>query len=549
MNSFRYLYPVFIILLFSCKPKIAADKIYFNASVWTGDSSNPSATCVAIKGNQIVYVGNDPGRVEGEKIDLQNQMIIPGLRDNHTHFLLGGYALASVQLKNSKSKQEFIHTLAEYCRVNPGSNWIKGGDWDHEAWGGDLPTRQWIDSITGDHPVFLTRYDGHMALANTKALTLANINRNTMDPPGGKIIRDSKGEPTGVLKDEALALIDSRIPEPTDAELDSYMARASKNAVEHGVTAVDDVSYYGGWKELATYQRANKNKSMLCRIYSFVPLRDWKKMEDYVKSNGKGDGMLIWGGLKGFVDGSLGSTTAWFYKPFLDDPSSSGLTVTDTSLLKEWVINADKAGLHVTVHAIGDRANDYILSVFDEAEKANPGKDHRFRVEHAQHPSSTAFAEFAKLKVIPSMQPYHLVDDGNFAYKRLEEDRLRRTYAFRSMLDAGAKLTFGSDWTVAPLDPILGIHAAVNRETADGKNSNGWFPEQKISVEEALHCYTSNNAYAAFVEDKLGMIKTGMLADLTVLDRNILKIDPKTIKDSKVTRTIVDGKEVFNASH
>lgn len=545
MKAMHKFFAGMALLLASCSSRIDADKVYINASVWTGDSANPIATCVAIKGDKIVYVGSDPAKVSGEKLDLAGQMIVPGFRDNHTHFLSGGYALASVQLKPAKSREEFISILARYCRENPGTSWVRGGDWDHEAWGGELPTRQWIDSVSGEHPVYVSRYDGHMALANSKALQLAMINRNTMDPPGGKILRDANDEPTGVIKDEAMPLVDRAVPPDSDADLDAYFRRASQHAVEHGLTAVDDVSSFGGWRELETYRRAEKNGGMLCRIYSFVPLRDWKRLDEYVKTNGKGDDMLHWGGLKGFVDGSLGSTTAWFYQPFLDEPTQSGLTVTDTLLLREWVLNADKAGLHVTVHAIGDRAIDHLLSIFDEAEKKNPKADHRFRVEHAQHPSAKAFGEFARLNVIASMQPYHLVDDANFAYKRLDDERLKRTYAFRSFLDAGALLTFGSDWTVAPLDPILGIHAAVNREAGNGKYPNGWFPEQKITVEEALKCYTVNNAYAARVEDKTGIIKTGMLADLTVLDRNILKIDPKTIKETKVLRTIVGGREVY----
>lgn len=533
------------ILLASCSSRISADKVYVNAKVWTGDNANPTATCVAVKGDKIVYVGNDTSEVSGETVDLTGQMMVPGFRDNHTHFLSGGYALASVQLKPVKSKEAFIAILAKYCKENPGDAWVRGGDWDHEAWGGELPTRQWIDSVSGDHPVYITRYDGHMALANSKALGLARINRNTMDPPGGKILRDAKGEPTGLIKDEAMPLLDRAVPPDSDADLDTYFKRASQHAVEHGFTAVDDVSAFGGWKELETYRRAEKNGNMLCRIYSFVPLRDWKRLDEYVKTNGRGDDMLQWGGLKGFVDGSLGSTTAWFYQPFLDEPNQTGLTVTDTALLREWVLNADKAGLHVTVHAIGDRAIDHLLHIFADAEKNNPNADHRFRVEHAQHPSARAFAEFARLNVTASMQPYHLVDDANFAYKRLDEERLSRTYAFKNFLDAGARLTFGSDWTVAPLDAILGIDAAVNRQSGNGKYPNGWFPEQKISVEQALKCYTVNNAYAARVENKTGMIRVGMLADLTVLDRDILKIDPKTIKETKVLRTIVGGREVY----
>lgn len=529
----------------SCTSKIDADRVYMNATVWTGDSTLPSASVVAIKGNKIVYVGDQADNISGEKIDLNGQMIVPGFQDNHVHFLMGGYGLSSVQLKNAKTKQEFINTLATFCKSHPGDFWIQGGDWDHEAWGGELPTRSWIDSISGDHPIFIMRYDGHMALANSKALELSGVDRNTKTPPGGEIIYDEKGEPTGVIKDEAFVLVDKNIPPPSEKQYEEYFLHASAHAVENGVTAVHDMGSYGGWPELETYRKARTNNKMLCRIYAFVPLKDWKRLDEYVKTNNKGDEMLHWGGLKGFVDGSLGSTTAWFYQPYQDAPNSTGFTVTDTANLRNWVLGADAAGLHVAVHAIGDHANDFILSVFEAAEKNNPAKDHRFRIEHAQHLSDNALTSFAKLGVIASMQPYHLVDDGNWAYKRLDDKRLEGTYAFKSLLDNGATLSFGSDWTVAPLSPLLGIQAAVTRQTGDGKNPEGWFPAQKISVEQALRNYTAANAYGSFTEDKLGKVKTGMLADLTILDKNLLTIDPKTIKDVRVTRTIVDGKEVY----
>ena len=536
-------------LLFGCGSTLDADKVFINAKVWTGDSSQPSATCVAIKGNQIIYVGNDPSAVNGEIIDLKGQMLIPGFRDNHTHFLAGGYGLASVQLKNANTPSAFTETLAQFTQQNPGTQWILGGDWDHEAWGGELPNKNWIDSITGNRPVLLSRYDGHMALANSAALKLAKITQYTNNPSGGVIVKDATGDPTGVLKDEAMNLVSNIIPPPTAQELDTYFERASKHAVEHGITAVDDVSTFGGWQDLETYRRAQTANKLLCRVYSFVPLKDWQKLDEYVKKNGKGDAMLHWGALKGFVDGSLGSTTAWFYTPYLDEPKSIGLTVTDTANLRAWVTEADKARLQVTVHAIGDKANDFILTVFNYATFVNGKRDRRFRVEHAQHLSKAGIANFAAQQVIPSMQPYHLYDDGNFAFKRLEDDRLQRTYAFNSLLKAGARLTFGSDWTVAPLDPILGIYAAVTRHTSDGKNPNGWYASEKITVEQALACYTANNAYAAFQDSIAGKIKTGMRADITILDKDLRSVKPEEIKSVKVMCTIVDGKEVYHFSN
>lgn len=538
-----------IAMLSSCKEKQndAANQIYFNAKIWTGDSLLPWAEALAVKGNEIVYTGKDYRVLKGnntEMIDLDGKLMLPGFIDNHTHFLSGGYTLSGVDLHKAKTPREFISILKEFCRKYNDDRWILGGNWDHEAWGGELPARNWIDSVTGNHPIFVNRYDGHMALANSKALELAGVNKNTKVSAGGEMKKDNKGKYTGIFKDEAMKLMYKVIPDPAEKELDEYMQAAMQHAFENGVTQVHDMGSYGGWIDLAAYRRNHANKKLDLRIYSFVPLSTWAKLDSFCKKEGKGDDILRWGGLKGFLDGSLGSTTAWFYQPYLDDLKTSGFYVTDTTDMHKWVLAADSVGLHIAVHAIGDRANDFILNVYEEAEKKNT-KDHRFRIEHAQHLTQQAIPRFAQLKVIPSMQPYHAIDDGRWAYKRLDNARLKGTYAFKSLLDANANLTFGSDWYVAPLKPIQGIYAAVTRRTLDDKNSAGWYPEQKISVEQALKCYTANNAYAGFQENKLGVLKKGMLADFVVLDENIFEIPPEKIKDVKVLRTIVNGKQVF----
>ncbi len=321
---------------------------------------------------------------------------------------------------------------------------------------------------------------------------------------------------------------------------------AVAHALSHGFTQVHDMSSFGGWADLATYRRAENANQLPLRIYSFVPIRTWQKLDSFIKVNGWGDDRLRWGGLKGFVDGSLGSTTAWFFKPYLDAPNSTGLQVTDTTLLRKWILGADSVGLHIACHAIGDHANNWILNVYEEAEMLRPTQDHRFRVEHAQHLTSSDIVRFAKLKVIPSMQPYHAIDDGKWAAKRLDSERLKGTYVFRTLLETGANLTFGSDWTVAPLDPIAGIYAAVTRRTLDDKNPGGWFPDQKISVEQALRCYTVNNAWAGFQENKTGKLKSGMLADFTVLSQDLFSIAPENIRDVKVLLTVVGGKVAYS---
>jgi len=542
---------IIVTLLFACTEASdntePADKIYFNAKIWTGDSTNAWADALATKGDEIMYVGKDHQSFKGsqtEMIDVGGKLMLPGFIDNHTHFLSGGYTLSGVDLHKAKTKQEFISILKEFCEKYKDDRWILGGNWDHEAWGGELPARSWIDSVTGNHPLFVNRSDGHMALANSLALKIAVVDNKTKVPAGGEMPKDASGEFTGVFKDEAMNLIYKVIPDPTEKELDEYLNAAIHHAFENGVTQVHDMGSYGGWLDLATYRRNYQNKKLDLRIYSFVPLSTWARLDSLCKKEGKGDDMLRWGGLKGFMDGSLGSTTAWFYQPFLDNPKSSGLYVTDTTKMHDWVLAADSAGLHIAVHAIGDRANDFILNVFEEAENKIL-RDHRFRVEHAQHLTQQAIPRFAQLHVIPSMQPYHAIDDGRWAYKRLDNARLKGTYAFKSLLDTKANLTFGSDWFVAPLIPLEGIYAAVTRRTLDDKNPTGWYPEQKISVEQAVKCYTANNAYAGFQENKLGVLKKGMLADLIVLDENIFEIAPDLIKNVKVIRTIVNGKQVY----
>jgi predicted amidohydrolase YtcJ len=328
------------------------------------------------------------------------------------------------------------------------------------------------------------------------------------------------------------------MPSASPAERDEALRRAQAHALERGVTTVQDM---GDWPDLEAYRRARSAGELRLRVYSIVPLGSWERLRDFVAENGSGDDQLWWGGLKGFVDGSLGSTTAWFYEPYLDEPATSGLMVTDTAQLRRWIIAADAARLHVVVHAIGEQANDWLLDVYAAAAQANGPRDRRFRIEHAQHLSAAAIPRFAEMGVLPSMQPYHAIDDGRWAEKRIGADRIQRTYAFRSLLDSGANLMFGSDWTVAPIDPLLGIYGAVTRRTLDDANPDGWVPREKISVEEALRAYTAANAYGAFREDRFGTIRVGALADLVVLSQDLLTIDPVTIRDVLVDYTIIGG--------
>jgi predicted amidohydrolase YtcJ len=525
-----------------------ADLVLTGGVVWTGADGAQTTSAIAVRDGRVVYTGSDDGAREyigtgTEHVELSGRMVMPGFVDNHTHFMGGGFQLASVDLRDAGTPEEFARRIGEFARSIPEGRWITGGDWDHELWGGELPRREWIDSLTPDNPVLVSRLDGHMALANSVALQMASVTRSTADPDGGTIIRDpGTGQPTGMLRDNAMDLVSRMIPDESEAELDEAFARAQEHALSLGVTLVNDM---GAWPHLETYRRARQRGDLQLRIYSFVPLGTWERLRDFVAANGRGDSRLKWGGLKGFVDGSLGSTTAWFYEPYNDAPETAGLLTTDTTALREWVKGADASGLHVTVHAIGDRANDWLLAVFAEAESENGSRDRRFRIEHAQHLTRDAISQMAARGVIPSMQPYHAIDDGRWAAKRIGPDRILTTYAFRSLLDAGARLTFGSDWTVAPLDPLLGVYAAVTRRTIDDANPDGWVPEQKISLEEALRAYTGANAYASFLEDQLGTLENGRFADLVVLSSNLLETDPERIPEVRVDMTVIEGEVVY----
>jgi len=517
--------------------------------VWTGDPAQPWAEAVAVRGDRIVAVGLKRQALDyigrGTRVlDNGGGLVVPGFEDAHTHFISGGFQLTSVDLRDADTPAEFVRRIAAFARTVPPGQWITGGDWDHERWpGSTLPRREWIDSVTPTTPVFVQRLDGHMGVANTLALRLAGITRDTPDPPGGVIVRDSvTGEPTGMLKDNAMDRVFAVMPPPTHEQADSAFARAMQYAASLGVTTVHVM---GTWDDFATFRRARARNAMITRVRAFVPIDSWRRLADTVAANGTGDAWLNWGGLKGFMDGSLGSTTAAFYEPYLDAPGTRGLLVVDSAAMRSLVIEADSAGLQIAVHAIGDRANAMILGFFAEADRLNGPRDRRFRVEHAQHLRMQDIPRFGQLGVIPSMQPYHAIDDGRWAGHRLDTARLRGTYAFRSLLDQRARLAFGSDWTVATLDPVQGIYAAVTRRTLDGRNPDGWFPEQKITLDQALRAYTLGVAYAGFMDQEVGMLRPGMLADITLLDRDLFRVAPEHLDEVHVTATVVGGRVVY----
>jgi predicted amidohydrolase YtcJ len=523
-----------------------ADLVILNGMVWTGVEGAPDAAAVAVRDGHIVAVGTNAEirRHVGDEtrvVDAARGMLVPGFIDSHVHFVTGGFRLASVQLRDAATPEVFIARIRDFAATLPGGSWILGGDWDHTLWGGELPTRAWIDSITPGHPVWVNRLDGHMALANSAALAAAGVDRGTAEVEGGEIVRDDRGEPTGILKDNAMALVAAVVPEPDHAVSDRALAAAMAYVAEQGVTSVHNMGY---WDDLATFRRAHERGQLRTRIYAAVPLPDWRRLQAEVVEHGPGDDWLRIGGLKGFVDGSLGSHTAAFHEPFTDAPDSRGLLVNEPGDLHAWIAGADAAGLQVMVHAIGDRANALLLDIYERVAEENGPRDRRFRIEHAQHIAPADIPRFAALEVIPSMQPYHAIDDGRWAERVIGPERIRTTYAFRDLIDAGARPAFGSDWFVAPPTPLEGIYAAVTRRTLDDQYPDGWVPEQRITVEEALHAYTRDAAFAAFEEDRKGTLEPGKLADLVILDRDLRGIHPHTIREARVVMTVVGGEVV-----
>jgi predicted amidohydrolase YtcJ len=544
------LMPLALSLIVGVQP--AADMVLLNGKIWTVNRTQPEAEALACLGNRIIGVGSNQEirkwiGPNTRVIDLGGKRAVPGFNDAHVHLFSGGAGISSVQLRDARTPEEFRNRIRDYAAKLPKGRWILNGNWDHENWSpARLPTRQLIDDVTPDNPVFINRLDGHMALANSLALKLAGVTRETADPPGGNIVRGSDGEPAGVLKDAAMNFVSRVIPNPGDDEIADAIRAAMRYAAENGVTSVQDMS--ASPDILAAYQKLLNNDELTVRVYGHQPLPEWERLSRAGVRAGFGSERLKIGGLKGFADGSLGSTTALFFEPYLDDPKTSGLPsdemIPESKMLKN-ILDADGAGLQIAVHAIGDKANKAILDLFADVEKRNGRRDRRLRIEHAQHLRPEEIKRFGSQRVIASMQPYHAIDDGRWAENRIGPERAKGTYAFRSLLDAGAILAFGSDWFVAPMEPLMGVYAAVARRTLDGKRPNGWVPEQKITVAEAVEAYTLGSAYASFDEKSKGSIEVGKLADIAVLSDDIFRIKPEEIEKAKVVMTIFDGKVIY----
>jgi predicted amidohydrolase YtcJ len=527
----------------------AADLVLRGGRVWAG-KGRPAATAIAVKDGRVAALGSDtdvqpligPGT---RVVDLHGRLVVPGFNDAHVHFLSGGFGLLSVDLRDARDEQDFAARIGAHARTLPRGTWIQEGNWDHETWPSKaLPTRALIDAVTPDHPVFVQRLDGHMALANSLALRLAGVTRESKDPDGGTIVRDAAGEPTGILKDNAEELVTRAIPEPS-REMNLRAARAAlKEAARVGVTTIQDNSSVDA---LRTYQDLRAAGELTARFYVWrYASSALEPLEKAGLRTGLGDEWIRLGALKILSDGSMGSGTAAFFDPYTDDPKTSGLLLYPVPELERLIREADAAGFQLAVHAIGDRANSLVLDAFEKAAAANPARERRFRIEHAQVVRKADLARYRRLGVIASIQPSHGIDDMRWAERRIGRERSRDAYNVRSFTEAGIPVAFGTDWFVEPLDPRLGLYAAVTRERPEGGPPGGWFPEEKIALEDALDLYTRGSAYAEFAEKEKGTLDPGLLADLVVFAADLFRIPPREILTTPVDFTVAGGRVVFD---
>jgi len=540
----------------SAHSRPAADLIVTHANIYTVDHQHPRAEAVAVIAERIVAVGShaeiDAWRgPETHVIDAHGKLLLPGFNDAHVHFTDGGADLAAVQLNDATSAAEFTRRIAAQAAKTAQGEWVLGGAWDETKWSPRQAPAAWlIDGVTGEVPVFVSRYDGHQGLANSAAMNLAGISAGTADVPGGVIVRDSAGNPTGIFKDAAQELILKAIPPPAHEQRMAAARRALAYAASVGVTSVQHMA--ADYADVEVYSELAERGELTTRIYCAPLETGWQDQARVGLRRAWGSSYLRLGAVKGFADGSIGSRTAALFEPFSDEPDNRGILSAEMQppeAMRERLLKADSAGLQLRVHAIGDRAISMILDMFADIEKANGYHDQRMTIEHAQHVAPKDFERFARLHVIASMQPYHAIDDGRWVEARIGHERARTSYAWRSFLDHGVTLAFGTDWDVAPLDPILGLYAAVTRATLDGRNPQGWIPEQKITLAEAVEAYTLGSAFAEFAEKDKGSITPGKLADMVILSGDIFAMKPEAIRSVKVETTITGGRIVYRSKN
>ncbi|KAM7472624.1 hypothetical protein LguiA_010807 [Lonicera macranthoides] len=509
---------------------VVADLLVSNGTIYTSDASLPFADSMAVRNGRILRIGNYSFVKElvgyrTQKLNVEGKVVVPGFIDSHLHLIFGGLQMARVELRGVSSKDEFVKKVKEAVTKMKHGSWILGGGWNNDIWGGESPMASWIDDVTLHNPVWLSRMDGHMGLANALALKIAGITNNTGDPTGGAIMRNSIGEPTGLLIDSAMKILQPFIPEVSVDERREALDRASNLALMRGVTTVVDFGrYFPGapvefsWEDFSdVYRWADLSRKMMIRVCLFFPMETWSRLVDLIHKTGHKMNQWIYiGGVKAFADGSLGSNSALFHEAYLNEPHNYGLQVTDMESLFNMTVSSDKFGLQVAIHAIGDKANDLILDMYKTVASTNGKRDRRFRIEHAQHLAPGTAAQIGEQGIAASVQPDHLLDDADSAIKKLGWERSQKgSYLFKSLLASNAPLAFGSDWPVADINPLGSIRTAMQRIPPGWENA--WASSECIELTDALNAYTIGAARACFLEEDVGSLSAGKMADFVVL--------------------------------
>jgi predicted amidohydrolase YtcJ len=526
---------------------------YVHGHIYTNDPENPWAEAMAVSDEKISCIGKMDhvfldcgGGEEGAvTVQLKGQFVMPGFNDAHVHLGMAAAATQSVPLTEVPSVEELQKRVADAVARHKEGVWITGRGWDQNLWADKkFPNRQQLDAVSPKNPVILTHVSGHVAVANSLALKSGEIDKTTPNPPGGEIERDTRGEPTGMLKEHAaISMVTVRIPDPSPDQRRHGIELVLENVAKNGVTSVQD---YSDWENFAVYKQLKEEGKLTVRITEWLPfMLPLDELQNMRAQGGWTDPWLKTGALKAFTDGALGSRTAAMIEPYSDDPSSSGILTNDPEILRKMAIERDKAGFQLAFHAIGDRANRIALDVFEAVAKANKPRDRRDRIEHAQIVAPEDFARFAKLNVIASMQPSHQTSDMRYAEERLGRDRLKGAYAWSTMIKNGIPLAFGTDYPVEPVSPFRGLYACVTRERPEGGPRNGWEPQEKISLEDCIRAYTSGSAYAQFEEGKKGELKPGEYADFIILSNDLTKVSATEYTKTSVLRTVVGGRTVY----
>jgi predicted amidohydrolase YtcJ len=567
MKSFLAVLVVFTMANLSSaqQPQSSAEIIFINGDIYTGiippkqawsehiGPEDPAPqirfSAMAVTGGKVSWLGlsKQASAHRGKNtlvIDLGGHFVMPGFNDAHVHLGSGGFEKLNVDLVGSKSLDDMKQRIAARVKTAAPGEWIQGRGWDHTLWAEQkTPVRADIDAVTGDHPAIFNRVDGHIAIANSAALKVAGVTAQSPDPHGGKIDRDDKGEPTGILRETAMGLVSEKIPPPSAAQRRKAAELALQDAARSGITSAQDNS---DWEDFLTYEQMEKEGKLTLRIAEWLPfdapVEQLVKMRQHHSAK---DPMLHTTMLKGFMDGSLGSRTAAMLAPYTDDPKNSGIPRYEQDKLNSMAAERAKDGFQLGFHAIGDRGARMALDAFTYAIQKSNKKNLRFRIEHDQVIAPEDFKKFKDLGVIASVQPNHLLTDMNWAESHIGPERAKHSYPWKEFEDNGIPLAFGTDFPVEPITPFRGLYAAVTRKNEAGTKE--YYPEQKLTIDHAIAAYTSGAAYAEFEEDKKGSLTPGMLADFVVLDRDITKVAPAEILKTRVLRTVVGGKTVYEA--